>query len=173
MISLPLPKTYYLAQAYALAMKSPDQSTQVGAVLVNHKGKIVGEGCNSLLEGIQMTPEKISRPLKYHYIEHAERNAILDARKNGYDDLSKCVMFCPYFSCSDCTRAIIRSKVNHIVGHKILLDGMPERWRESVMTSYAMLQEVGITYEHLDVSLKTLYPEMNLKIRFDDKDLEP
>ncbi|MEK6830923.1 MAG: deaminase [Nanoarchaeota archaeon] len=50
------------------------------------------------------------------YIEHAERDVIFSAiEKNA--DLNGAIMYCPWFACSDCARAIIRFDFKEIIGH--------------------------------------------------------
>jgi len=133
----------YLKQAYVYALQSIDSSTQNGALLIHStKGIILGE-CNGLPRGIQDKPERWERPDKYCYVEHAERNVIYKAAQRGIptDGLWMC---CPWYSCTDCARAIIQAGITKVIGHKDMLYKMPERWKESCDKGIEMLKESGV-----------------------------
>ena len=159
-------KKFFLELAYQVAKThSQDKNTQVGAVIVDPKngGKFLTLAGNCLPDRVIQLPERMDRPGKYQYFEHAERGAIYAAAKLGIS-LNGCWMFCPYFSCVECARAIINSGIKHVVGDKKLMDMTPERWRESIATAYTLFEEAGVTYEHMDV------PDLNrYGIVFDDK----
>jgi len=55
---------------------SEDTSTKVGAVIVNDMNQIVVTGYNGLPRNITYLEERLQRPEKYKWTEHAERNAI-------------------------------------------------------------------------------------------------
>lgn len=132
----------YLEYAYRLALQSPDLSTQNGAVIVRDN-KILGQGHNTLPFGVQITEERLQRPLKYAFTEHAERNAIFDAAKRGAP-LQGAIMFCPWFACADCGRAIIQAGIRAVYGHKKMFDQTPDHWKESIEHSFTMFKEAGV-----------------------------
>ena len=73
--------------ARLIATWSKDPSSQVGAVIVDDKKRIVSVGFNGLPMGVEDTAERLNvRELKYELIVHAEANAILTAPKSvsGY-----------------------------------------------------------------------------------------
>ena len=66
-----------LAIARRVAEDSPDRSRKVGAVIIDPAtDHIVSVGCNTLPEGVEHSDEFLTRPAKYDWTEHAERNAI-------------------------------------------------------------------------------------------------
>jgi len=68
---------YFLGIAEQVKLKSKDESTQVGAVIVGKGHEILSTGYNSFPRGLDDSrPERQERPHKYPYFEHAERNAI-------------------------------------------------------------------------------------------------
>lgn len=140
-------KIQWLTFAYNLATRSPDLSTQLGAVIVNDSGLVVGLGCNEFPKGVKVTTERlVSRPEKYHYIEHAERNAIYNSIVAGESTLGA-TMFCPWFACADCARGIIQSGIKKVIGHQKMFDNTPERWRESIDNAFVMFDEAGVETE--------------------------
>ena len=103
-----------IARAEHVASFSKDRSMKTGAVIVKY-GEIVSEGRNEFPKGIDYTvEERYERPLKYKFTEHAERNAIYSAAKNGKSTKGGTVVM-RWFPCSDCMRAIIQSGISGIV----------------------------------------------------------
>lgn len=162
----------YLVMAYQAATKSPDPSTQNGAVIpytdvgAEYMGRPAERfitGWTDFPPGVANTPERLVRPLKYQYVEHAERNCILNAARE-YVPLKGATMYVPWFACSDCARAIICSGIRRLVGHKKMADDTPERWKESITHAMNMLREAGVEMELLEGDL----PEAPL-IRFNEK----
>lgn len=140
----------YLKMAYKAAKYSPDPSTQNGAVLVTPTGTV--EDCNRFPERVKVTDDRLERPLKYNFIEHAERNVIYKAARLQMPILGS-TMYVPWFACSDCARAIIQSGIHKVVGHQKMIDGTPGHWKESIEAAFTMLGEAGIEMEWIDEDL--------------------
>lgn len=142
-----------LSLCYELASRSPDKSNQNGAVLVSLDNEIVSGGFNKFPDNVEVTDELIAdREKKLFYIEHAERNAIFSAIK-GNKQVSGNVLFCPWFACSDCARAIILTGVTKVIGHKQRMDQTPERWKASVKAGLDLLESHNVKLEFLDANL--------------------
>jgi dCMP deaminase len=147
-----LQKTHeeYLLMAYRAALKSPDPSTQNGAIIVFHDlhgRERYHYACNTYPEGVKDQPERLVRPLKYAFIEHAERNVIFDAARDGTFGCYRAadmVMYAPWFACADCARAIIQVGIKKVIGHQVIHDKTPGHWKESINHAYAMFKEAGV-----------------------------
>ncbi len=75
---------YYLNMLTDVAAKSKDEATKVGVIVVGPDNEIRSTGFNSFPRGINdNVPERQTRPTKYLYIEHGERNAIYNAARVG------------------------------------------------------------------------------------------
>ena len=75
---------YYLQICQVVAGRSKDPNTQIGCVVVGPNHEIRSTGYNSFPRGIRDdVPERLVRPAKYLWIEHAERNAICNAARAG------------------------------------------------------------------------------------------
>ena len=134
----------YLRHAYQYAQSySKDPSTQLGAILVKSHAGVVGWGVNGLPRGISEKEGRWVSPEKYHYIEHAERNVIYKCAERGICTTGM-IMYCPWFACSDCARAIIQSGIVGVVGHKEIYNIVNKRWKKSTDIGMAMLKEAGI-----------------------------
>lgn len=97
--------------AHLVGSWSEDKSRQVGAVIVGKAKEVRSIGFNGLPRGISADVElrhSAENGEKYHWFEHAERNAIYNAARIGIGTLG-CEMYCTLFPCSDCLRAIVQS----------------------------------------------------------------
>ncbi|MEO8052654.1 MAG: deaminase, partial [Acidobacteriota bacterium] len=104
----------WLQECAKLAASSDDSETSIGCVIVAAEGNLVAEGYNSLPQGVDIRPDRLMRPTKYLWIEHAERNAIFSAARAG-NALHGCTIYVELLPCADCARAIIQSGIVAIV----------------------------------------------------------
>ncbi len=134
-----------LVKAYEAATQSPDLSTQNGALLLTDNGDIF-TGCNTFPVGVAITNERLQRPGKYAFTEHAERNAIFAAAKAGVTPDGG-VLYCPWAACADCARAIAIMGVKKVVTHGLMMRLTPPHWKESIAFANQILQEAGVELE--------------------------
>lgn len=144
MISQEKIKKYYDMAVYVGESFSKDPSTKVGALLIKPGTmQVLSMGYNGMPRGIDETiPSRWERPIKYSYIEHAERNAIYNACRNG-TSLEGSIMFVSAFPCVDCMRGIIQSGVVMLVTSNPSED-LKLRWNASMTISKDMCVEAGI-----------------------------
>ena len=84
MRSIPGWDQYYLDICKVVSARSKDPNTQIGCVIIGPNHEIRSTGYNSFPRGIRDdVPERLVRPAKYLWIEHAERNAICNAARAG------------------------------------------------------------------------------------------
>ena len=106
---------YYLEICKVVAARSKDPNTHVGCVIVGPAHEIRTTGYNSFPRGIRDDiPERFERPAKYHWIEHAERNAICNAARCG-TPLEGCTIYVEIMPCMDCGRAIVQAGIKEVV----------------------------------------------------------
>lgn len=132
-----------LKEAYRVALKSPDPSTQNAALLVTDNGTILSAAYNCFPNNVLYTPERLERPLKYKIIEHAERNSIYTAARHGIST-SGLTMVCPWAACTDCARGIIQAGIKRLITHKQAGDRSPDFWRQEIDIANQMLSEAGV-----------------------------
>lgn len=123
--------------AEKVATFSEDPNTQVGAVTANGKD-LKTIGWNGLPSGVRM--DVPDYPEKAYYMEHAERNAIYNATRNGIS-LKGSSIYVTHFPCADCTRAIIQAGIVEV--HYIKKIEAPH-WKASNDASQDMLDRAGI-----------------------------
>jgi len=129
----------FLELTKLVASWSKDNSTKVGAVIVDNKNRIVSLGYNGLPRGINREEFfTASRTKKLRSFIHAEENAILFARGNteGHS-----IYIWPFLSCAKCSSLIIQAGIKRIVTPDAT---GPERWAEEFITSKELLKEAGV-----------------------------
>lgn len=129
-----------LSWAYNMAVKSPDPSSQNGAV-IDGDGAAIAYGYNYIPVGVPQTYE--NRRLKYQRIQHAERDAIFDAAKEGIIT-NGATLYCPWASCRDCALAIICCGIEKVVVHKERMDLDHANWGASIAEAWDWLRGAGV-----------------------------
>ena len=145
---------YFLELAFAVSKKSCDTSMHVGCVIVGPDNEIRSTGYNGFCRECEPNEERLTRPAKYDWTEHGERNAIYNAARMGVS-LKGCTAYiscdprekggtCP---CLDCTRAFIQSGIVQIVeyiGTSVQAKEKTGAWRDKLDLSMGMLKEAGV-----------------------------
>lgn len=142
---------YFIEMAMLVAKKSKDPSTKVGCVFVGKNNQVLSTGFNGFPRGIaeeerateymtidttfgqadvpikttRLIPARWERPIKYSYVEHAERNAIYNAARHGVslDGARVYMNYEPSCMCEACTRALIQVGVTEVIGPNIPFPG--------------------------------------------------
>ncbi len=107
---------YFMGVATLSAKRSKDNSSQVGACIVNRRNRIVGIGYNGLPYGCDDDLFPWEREgdflnTKYAYVVHAEANAIL----NSSTDLEGSRIYVTLFPCNECSKLIIQSGLKEVI----------------------------------------------------------
>lgn len=140
--------TRFLELARHHAGWSKDESTKVGCVIVNNNKTVVSSGYNGFPRGCRDdVPVRLSRPEKYFWFEHAERNAIYNAAYEGIA-LDGCTAYSTLCPCMDCARALVQSGIKRVVTPE------PDK------TKYSQLWET-----HFPKTIE-LFSECNVELNF-------
>lgn len=135
----------FLGLADHMAAWSEDRDFHVGAVIVGAAHEVRASGYNGLPRGVSDTDDaRFDRASgeKFHWIEHAERNAIYNAARTG-TAIDGCTIYVNRFPCADCARAIIQSGIARVVcPPRPEFDGALDH---SFVVSEQMLTEAGVT----------------------------
>lgn len=159
------PEAAHLRLAATVSAWSDDPSTKNGAILVPAGDAFdTVVAWNSIPRPLENRPDRVLRPLKYRYIEHAERAVIYRAALTGTPTLGS-RLFCPWFACADCARAIICAGVSEVIGSARARNATPDRWIEQVIAGEELLREAG-------VSMRWLAEPLGVKVMFDGEELE-
>jgi dCMP deaminase len=151
----------YLREACRYAVQhSHDKETQNGAVLVTSRQTIYAANC--VPTGVARLEHRLARPFKYDFVEHAERAAIYKAASMGIPTAGG-TLYCPWFACTDCARAIVMAGVREVVGLIALRNATPGRWLLRVEMAEMMLKEAR-------VSQRLFADTVGVTIRFDGRE---
>lgn len=140
---------YFLNIAEQVKLKSKDESTQIGAIIVGQDNEILSTGYNSFPRGLNdEIKERQERPIKYFYFEHAERNAIFNAARVGTPINNSMIYITSGLPCADCARAIINSGIKKVYCKSVCTTKNKSKWDESQRISLEMLNECGVEVEY-------------------------
>ena len=130
----------FLELAMHISQWSKDPSTKVGAVIVDQKRRIVGQGYNGFARHSSDHPELYSiREEKYARVVHAEVNAILNANKS----VESCTLYSTFFPCSNCAAVIIQAGITRVVS---LRHSSDERYAKVFERSREMFKWADVKY---------------------------
>ena len=136
---------YFLEIAEVVKLKSKDQSTQIGAVVVGEGRNVLSTGYNSFPRGLDDSlQERQERPEKYFWIEHAERNAIYNAALEGVSLKNSTIYLTSGLPCMDCARGIVNSGIKIVWCKSVCTTKNKEKWEESQKKSLQLLNECGV-----------------------------
>jgi dCMP deaminase len=129
------------AAAIAAAPRSPNQVRKVGAVLLPADGTAPIARCNTFPGGVTDTAQRHLGDGRLIWMEHAERNAIYAAAREGRST-DGATLASTYFPCTDCARAIVQAGIRRLV----TLAPVPDDpvWGASFGPSETMLREAGV-----------------------------
>jgi dCMP deaminase len=145
---------YFLRISELVAQKSKDRSKKVGAVIVGEGNEIRSTGFNGFPRGIDDDVDaRHERPAKYMWTEHAERNAIFNAARNGTHTAGTTMYLNAWYPCADCARAVIQAGITRIVVSRSRHHRPNSRWNESCAVGMEMLREAGVQCDVSDVEL--------------------
>lgn len=139
---------YFMGLCRHVATRSKDRNTKLGSVIVDQEHATISTGYNSFPRGIDDNVDaRFERPEKYFWFEHAERNAIFGAARNG-TPLRGCKIYCAWMPCADCARAIIQVGIVEVILDGALYEARSNDpvWSESFKRSIQMFDEAGVRY---------------------------
>lgn len=137
----------FMQLALAVGQWSKDP-TPVGCVIAGPANEVRSTGYNGLPRGVDdRVPERLQRPGKYLWSEHAERNAIYNVARSGIP-VEGCRIFVPWYPCVDCARAIIQCGLIELIA--IEPDWQDAKWGEDFRIAHQMFNECGLRVRFLD-----------------------
>ena len=107
-------ENYFLGLAKVVSQRSHDLQTQHGCVITDANNRILGLGYNGFARGLDDKLLPSTRPEKYPWMIHAERNALSNCMirpDNG-------IAYVTGQSCNDCIMALWQEGVKKVVMSK-------------------------------------------------------
>lgn len=140
-----------LAEAAALLSEDPkskiDRNSAVGSVIARN-GELLAQSPNIVPPAAKRLLRKMRADSieRYHFIEHAERAAIITAFSQGHD-LRQSTIYCTRFPCSDCARAIVMAGIDRLVVSKGY--SREKRWVDAQRYAREFLKAAGVRIRYL------------------------
>lgn len=142
----------YMTMVYLIAMRSKDESTHIGAVVVGPDNEVRSTGYNSFPRGINdHVPERQESPEKYYWFSHGETNAINNAALVGIP-LKGCRMYTNGIPCASggCARNVINAGIKEVIVDKWWDNNNMDMWEEEAKRSLEMFKEAGVKVRYYD-----------------------
>jgi dCMP deaminase len=139
---------YFIGLAAVVAQRSHDVQTKHGCIITDQNHRILGVGYNGFPKGLNDNSLPNTRPLKYDWIIHAERNA-----------LSNCVIrpdngiaYVTGQSCNDCIMALWQEGIKKVFlrkshGTHLFDDNSAQRFK-----AFVDMSGIDINYIEPDLS---------------------
>lgn len=130
----------FLGLAKHIAQWSKDESSQVGAVIVDAQNRVVSVGYNGPPRETDDGP--FERSVKLRRTLHAETNALLFAHR----DLAGCTIYVTHPPCAQCAAKIVQTGIAHVV-YPAPSDAFRERWQDDIREARAMFCEALVVVQ--------------------------
>lgn len=102
---------YFLGLAKVISQRSHDIHTKHGCVITDRQHRILGVGYNGFPKGMDDSSLPTSRPEKYNWMIHAERNAL----SNCIIRPDNSVAYVTGQSCNDCIMSLWQEGVTTVI----------------------------------------------------------
>lgn len=128
---------YFMAMAHLASVRSHDEQTQVGCVIVNEKNHIISVGYNGFPSSTKDDNLPRVRPGKYPFMLHAEQNAISNMiiKDNGLR------AYVTAYPCSTCSKLLWQNNIRELIVDK---DGIIYSMNEGDIAVINFLIENGL-----------------------------
>ena len=140
----------FMRLAHHIADWSKERGRRVGAVIVGPENEIRATGHNGFPRGVNEDIDyRHNRESgeKYFWSSHAERNAIYNSARIGVP-LRGCMMYVPWFPCSECAKAIIQSGIVEVIAYEP--DFTDAKWGQDFQRVTEMLREAHVKVRFME-----------------------
>jgi dCMP deaminase len=138
---------YFIGMLPAIAARSKDPRTAVGAVIVGWAKNILSTGYNGFPTGVREDSDRWARENKENFVCHAEINAIINAARVG-TPIDNATLYVSFLPCNACCKAIINAGIIRVVvDHNFQMmkaSAKSEAYRELTET---MFEETGVSLD--------------------------
>lgn len=144
---------YFLGLAKVVSQRSHDIHTQHGCIITDPNHRILGVGYNGFPRGLNDSQLPTSRPDKYDWMIHAERNALANCVVRPDNGIAYVTGQC----CNTCIMSLYQEGIKEIImanGHGTY---QFDHKQQEIFNNFVNLSKIKISYVDPDFSwLKTL-----------------
>lgn len=140
----------FMELAVHIGQWSKDSGRRVGCVIVGPHNDIRATGYNGFPRAVDDSKaDRHTRPQKYLWTEHAERNAIFNAARSGIS-LEGCRIYIPWFPCMDCARAIVQVGLKELIA--LRPDESDPQWGAAFSAALELFGETNVRIRWYEVT---------------------
>lgn len=148
---------YFISMAHLASVRSHDEQTQVGCVIVNENNHIVSLGYNGFPAGTKDCDLPKVRPGKYPYMLHAEQNAI----SNMNNKQGKLRAYITAFPCCVCAKLLWQNNIRELIVDK---NGTFYSMTQSDTDVMKFLMDNGLNIKTIEVNID-IFSKLNSKFQ--------
>ena len=138
--------TDFIGIAQAVAARSRDPSTKVGALIIGPDFEIRSTGWNGFPRGVYEYDYRVNdRPTKYAFTVHAELNAVCNAARVGTPTNGCVMLVTALHPCGECAKAIAQAGIKKVYAPTPDCPELSERWKSSTGVAEEILKEAGVS----------------------------
>lgn len=140
--------SYYIGLAHIASQKSHDIQTQHGCVITDQKHRVLSLGYNGFPRGIDDTVLPNTRPDKYPWMIHAERNALANCVVRPDNGIAYVTGQC----CNDCIMALWQEGVTTVYMHDRHGSHLIDEEAKKIFDQFISLTRMNIFYVKPDLT---------------------
>jgi len=139
---------YFLGLAKVVSQRSHDIHTKHGCVIADRNNRILGVGYNGFPRGLDDKLLPTSRPEKYSWMVHAERNALSNCVVRPDNAIAYVTGQC----CNDCIMALWQEGVSSVVMANSHGTFMFDEKAQNIFDTFVKMSGMEIKYVDPDLS---------------------
>lgn len=139
---------YFIGLAKVASQRSHDVHTQHGCVITDQNHRILGVGYNGFPKQIDDTSLPLSRPEKYKWMIHAERNALSNCVVRPDNGIAYVTGQC----CNDCIMALWQEGIKTVYMMNSHGTQLFDQNAEEVFSKFVEISGIKITKVDVDLS---------------------
>lgn len=140
--------SYFIGLAHVVSKKSHDVQTQHGCVITDRKNRVLGLGYNGFPRGVDDSALPNTRPDKYPWMIHAERNALANCIVRPDSGIAYVTGQC----CNDCIMSLWQEGVETVYMHDQHGSHLIDENCKLVFDKFISLTQMKIFYVRPDLS---------------------
>jgi dCMP deaminase len=153
---------YFMEIAHKVALKSRNESTKVGCLIVDEKNTIISSGFNDFPLNADLKYMTNERPMCYLIDVHAEMRALINAGRS----VAGCKAFVTIASCENCFKHLIVAGISQVIYDSLFTNrkstSTPERLEAIIrLTKATGIQQRNLQGKTLEEDLKDNGIEIN------------
>lgn len=139
---------YFLGLAKVVSQRSHDIHTQHGCVITDQSHRILGVGYNGFPRGLDDTKLPTTRPDKYDWMVHAERNALANCIVRPDNAIAYVTGQC----CNNCIMSLWQEGVSTVVMNNSHGTHQFDEKQKKIFDTFVEMSKINIRYVDSNLS---------------------